>query len=76
MKIALAQMKISKNLEENFKKTLKMMEEASKKGAKIICFPEVQFYPFFPQYKNQDTTDYQIQIEDKIVKSLQKNAKN
>jgi len=47
MRIALAQMKISQDIEENVEKTLLVMEEAAKEGAQVICFPEVQFYPFF-----------------------------
>lgn len=75
MKIALAQLQISDNLQANLEKTLRVLEEASKKGAKIVCFPELQFYPFFPQYKKKNTSSYEITIKDKIVKSLQKKCK-
>lgn len=49
MKIALAQMKISENTNENFEKTLQLIEIAAKNAAQLICFPELQLSPFFPQ---------------------------
>ena len=72
MRIALAQMKISQEIEENVEKTLLVMEEAAKEGAQVICFPEVQFYPFFPQFEKQNVQDYELKIEDQIIKLLQK----
>ncbi len=75
MKIALAQMKISQDIEENVEKTLLLMEEAAKEGGEVICFPEVQFYPFFPQFEKQNVKDYEIGIEDRIVKLLQEKCK-
>lgn len=49
-KIALAQISVSENVEENIKKGITFIKEASAKGADIICFPEMSFTPFFPQY--------------------------
>lgn len=71
MKIALAQIKISHDIEENVEKTLLIIEEAAKEGAEMISFPEVQFYPFFPQFEKQNVKDYEIEIEDRIIKLLQ-----
>ena len=42
MKIALSQMKMSLDLFENLDKSLNKMEEAAKKGAKVVIFPELQ----------------------------------
>ena len=75
MKIALAQMKISQDIDENVEKTLLLMEDAAKESAEVICFPEVQFYPFFPQFEKQNVKDYEIGIEDRIVKLLQQKCK-
>jgi len=72
MKIALAQMKISQDIKKNVEKTLLVIEEAAKEGAQVICFPEVQFYPFFPQFEKQNVQDYELKIEDQIIKLLQK----
>ena len=76
MKIALAQMKISENTDKNFEKTLKLIEVASKNGAQLICFPELQLSPFFPQYKGLDVSKYVLSIDDKRVKEIQKSVKN
>jgi len=56
MKLALYQMKISDNIQENFQKSLDAIEEAVKQGADLILFPEIQFCPFFPQYEKLDAS--------------------
>ncbi len=48
MKLAMAQMSMSKNKDENLAKSVKFIEEA--KGCDLIFFPEVQLTPFFAQY--------------------------
>jgi predicted amidohydrolase len=75
MKIALAQMKISGNIDENFEKTLSLIEVAAKNGAQLICFPELQLSPFFPQYKGLDVSKYVLSIDDKRVKEIQEKCK-
>ena len=47
MKIALGQMKISKNINENLKKTISFIKKASENNADLICFSELQLTPFF-----------------------------
>ncbi|NJD21636.1 MAG: carbon-nitrogen hydrolase family protein [Melioribacter sp.] len=49
MKIALIQQRASTNKEENIQKGIKAVREAASLGAKIICFSELAFTPFFPQ---------------------------
>ncbi|MEN8210104.1 MAG: carbon-nitrogen hydrolase family protein [Thermodesulfobacteriota bacterium] len=71
MKIALAQSVISSEIEENLQKSLDCMDIASSKGADLICFPEVQFSPFFPQFPGKDASEYAMEIDHKIVKQLQ-----
>jgi predicted amidohydrolase len=63
MKIAMAQMKMSEAMEENFEKSLSMVEEAANAGADLIFFPEVQFYPFFPQYPSRRVEEYALTLE-------------
>lgn len=58
MKIALAQMQISSEIEANFEKTIRLMKEAALKKADLICFPEIQLTPFFPQYEKKDVSAY------------------
>lgn len=52
MKIALAQIKVSLDMEENFAKTLRLMEAA--KDCDLLFFPEIQWTPFFPQYEEKE----------------------
>ena len=58
MKIALGQMKISKNINENLKKTISFIKKASENNADLICFTELQLTPFFPQYPKRDVKEY------------------
>ena len=41
MKIALAQMSMAQDMEQNYIKTLALIKEAAGKGAELIMFPEV-----------------------------------
>lgn len=75
MRIALAQFITEEDVEKNVDKTLKAIEEAADKGAEIIGFTEVQFYPFFPQYPNQKVDQYALEIDDPVIKRLQVKCK-
>ncbi|MBV7273672.1 carbon-nitrogen hydrolase family protein [Clostridiaceae bacterium UIB06] len=75
MKIALAQMEISENTNKNLEKTLHLIEVAAKNGAQLICFPELQLSPFFPQYEGADTSDYILSINNEKVKKIQEKCK-
>ena len=52
MELALAQTKMSNNIDGNFEKTLKFMNEA--RDCDLLFFPEIQWTPFFPQYKEEE----------------------
>ena len=54
MKIALAQIQISDNMEENYQKALNFIKSAAVNDAELICFPEVQLSPLIPQYEKID----------------------
>ncbi len=49
MKIALVQQAATQNREANRQKGMEAVKEAADKGAKIICFSELAFDPFYPQ---------------------------
>ena len=49
MKLAMAQMAMSKDMEANFQKSYDFVRQAA--GADLIFFPEVQHMPFLPQYE-------------------------
>ncbi|MGN0587836.1 MAG: carbon-nitrogen hydrolase family protein [Oscillospiraceae bacterium] len=70
MKIALAQMKMSSDMNENLNKSLDFIRSAAENGADIICFPEVQLSPFFAQYKGKDADEYLITEDDRYVKEI------
>lgn len=67
MKIALAQMKISGCIMENVDKTLALIRKAAEDGAKLICFPEIQLSPFFPQYAGQDASRWAIPRDSPVI---------
>lgn len=54
MKIGLIQQSCSADKKENLRKGLNSARQAAEAGAKIICFAELAFEPFYPQYKNPD----------------------
>lgn len=62
MKIALAQMKMDTDIEKNFQKSLQLIREAAEKKADLICFPEIQLSPFFPQFPDCDVSEYLLSI--------------
>lgn len=47
MKLAMAQISMRNNMNENYKKTLSFIEQAA--GSDLLFFPELQLTPFFPQ---------------------------
>jgi len=49
MKIALVQQKAGPDLEANRKKGMAAVRTAASNGARIICFAELAFNPFYPQ---------------------------
>ena len=71
MKFALAQMKMSERIEENLSETLRLIHEAAERDADLICFPEIQLSPFFPQYEGLDVSRYLLQEDDPIIKAVQ-----
>jgi beta-ureidopropionase len=49
MRIALIQKRATTDKSANVQKGLRAAEEAAKQGAKLICFAELAFEPFYPQ---------------------------
>jgi N-carbamoylputrescine amidase len=75
MKLALIQPILTKNIDQNFNKAIKSIQEAAKNKAKIVCLPELFCYPYFCQ--NQDLKNFQLaqNIPGPISQELQKLAK-
>ncbi len=53
-RIALAQISASDDIESNIQKGESFVKEAAAKNADYICFPELCFTKFFPQYEKDD----------------------
>ncbi len=51
MRIALIQQHASPDLEDNRSRGLAAVDQAAEQGANIICFSELAFDPFYPQWK-------------------------
>jgi beta-ureidopropionase len=75
MRIALAQMSMDEEMPANLEKTLSCMREAARKGADLVCFPEIQFSPFFPQCPGGDAARYVARIDDPLVKAVQQTCR-
>lgn len=71
MIIALVQMSMEASQEFNLEKALAYMREAAGKGAELVCFPELQFSPFFPQFPSGDTSQNSMRIDHPAVKAIQ-----
>jgi len=75
VKIGLVQTKVSKNQNVNLKKTAAKIEEAAKKGAKIICLQELYKTIYFPQYKKVGKDQYVEKIPGPSTEAFSKIAK-
>lgn len=71
MRIGLAQMSMSPDMEVNFQKSLAFIHEASNQGVDLICFPEVQLSPFFAQYEDSDASRYVMNEDSKYLTGMQ-----
>ncbi len=58
--LGLIQMSMSTDRQENLSKALKMIEEAAKKGAQIVCLPELFSTQYFPQMKKSSSKPEKI----------------
>lgn len=73
MKIALAQMAMSRNIDSNLQKSLYFCEQA--KCCDLLFFPEIQLSPFFPQYEKSDVKEYVINTDSTVITRLADKAK-
>lgn len=70
MKIAMAQMSMGENMEENFRKSIEMLKMASAEGADLILYPEIQLCRFFPQYENMDVSAFVLEESSEYFKKF------
>jgi N-carbamoylputrescine amidase len=49
LRIALVQQRITADRKANVEQGVKALEAAARQGAKLVCYPELAFEPFYPQ---------------------------
>jgi|SRR3989338_1299859 len=74
--IALIQSSCSQNPQENLKKSIERVQQAIKKGAKIICLQELYKTAYFPQYEKKEVTNLAETIHGESTNSFSKLAKD
>ena len=70
MRIALDQMKMSSLIRSNYEKSLQFIRQAAENKAELICFPEIQLCPFFPQNLDRDVEQYVLTEDSQYVKGI------
>lgn len=73
--VAAIQSKVSKDMDANLAKTLRMVRAAAKKGAKIVCLQELYRTVYFPQYQKADKDAYAETIPGESTEAFSKLAK-
>ncbi|MBR1456487.1 MAG: carbon-nitrogen hydrolase family protein [Oscillospiraceae bacterium] len=70
MKLAMAQMRMTGDLQKNLRSALNDMERAAAAGADLIIFPEVQLSPFFPAKEKQEVSQWLVSEEGPEVRAF------
>ena len=71
MKLALVQPVLVEDMKTNLANALISMEQAAANGANVVCFPEIQLSPFFPQYAGKDAKSYALTLDSETVQQIQ-----
>jgi len=73
--VGLVQMSISEDTTANTQKAMTKIREAAKKGAEIVCLPELYRTAYFPRHKGKDVCQLAEAIQNESVLSLSSLAK-
>lgn len=73
MKLALAQISMTENMQENLEKSLLFCDFA--KGNDLLFFPEIQLSPFFPQYEKRNVDRYCLTSDAEEISRLRGKAR-
>jgi agmatine deiminase len=73
--IGLIQTTVSDDIADNMKKTIERIEEASRKGAQIVCLQELYRTKYFPQKKKQDVNKLAETIPGESTRAFSELAK-
>ncbi len=75
VRIGLIQSAVSDSIADNMKKTVERIEEASSKGAQIVCLQELYRTKYFPQEEKQDVRNLAETIPGESTKAFSVLAK-
>ena len=70
MKIALTQLAMHTDPKENLRRCIGYLRDAAGRDVRLICFPELQFSPFFPQYRQQNAERYLMDPDDSLIRQF------
>lgn len=70
MKLALAQMRMTEDMGENLRRSIRAIRTAAERGAELVCFPEIQLTPFFPQYPGREVSGYVMREDSEEVRAV------
>lgn len=73
--IGLIQTSISSNIDANIRKTVGMIREAAKKGAQVVCLPELYNTSYFPVDENREVSKLAETIPGKSTSIMSRLAK-
>jgi agmatine deiminase len=73
--LGLVQSEVGADIQANVKKTEKMIRQAVKKGAQIVCLQELFQTPYFPQWEKMNKDDYAESIPGYTSSLMQKIAR-
>lgn len=64
-------MRMSEDMEDNYFRAREQIFKAASQGARLICFPEIQLSPFFPQYEGRDASRWAIAPDSHYIRGVQ-----
>lgn len=74
MRLSMAQISMSTDIEKNKEKTLAYCQKAN--GSDLLFFPEIQFTPFFPQYRKRYVEHFVMKQDEEILQKIQIISRN
>ena len=75
IKVGLVQTAVSEKIADNMRKTTERIEEASRKGAQIICLQELYRTKYFPQEEKLDVSNLAETVPGETTKTFSALAK-
>lgn len=75
VRLGLIQMSMADDASENLEKAVGRIAEAAKKGAQIVCLPELFTTPYFPQEKSRGKDRYAEKVPGRTTSALSRAAR-